>query len=141
MEKYLDEAGLAKQVGEMEGKMLICHCRMGEACHGDVLLERLQCFRKRKAKPQAEEGPQMVMEDFEDGLPTKILEDGGGPAWEEGDYEGSSGWRGRGPPRRAVVMGRERDLSMTAEGCAHRDAGRGARGFFLEELAAISSAC
>ena len=40
-EKYLARSGLIRQVGELGGKVLLCHCRRDKACHGDVLLEAL----------------------------------------------------------------------------------------------------
>ena len=110
-EIYVEESGLGKQLSELKGKMLLCHCRPGEACHGDVLLEQVGRCCKMPPAPVALEAPSeghhMIMEDFEDGLPARL------PVEEVGEfgnevYEGSSGWRGRGPPRRATVMGRER---------------------------------
>ncbi|MDD3039048.1 DUF4326 domain-containing protein [Bacteroides sp.] len=38
--KYCIESGLAKDVSELKGKILVCFCKP-KRCHGDVLLEML----------------------------------------------------------------------------------------------------
>ena len=91
-ERYLLESGLASQVGELKGKTLLCHCRRGVRCHGDILVEHAD----RKGDEEGKGGAEADIDD--DGLPARLP-----PEAEEEDHEFDSsgpGWRGQGPPRR-----------------------------------------
>jgi hypothetical protein len=55
LEKYrrhLDIMGLARQVGSLEGKMLLCHCPIHSPCHGDILLKEIARQRGEKGEEQ-----------------------------------------------------------------------------------------
>ena len=100
---YLKDSHLERSIGELTGKVLICHCRPEAQCHGDILLEML---KDRRAAGETADG-------VEDGLPVRLPAD---TAEEErrtrdvrsADEGANTGWVGRGLARRARTMGRER---------------------------------
>ena len=46
---------------ELRGKALLCHCRPGQPCHGDVLVEMLEATADK-----AESGGEMPVETLEE---------------------------------------------------------------------------
>ena len=132
--EHLSSSGLRRDLGELAGLCLLCHCAMGEQCHGDVLLEA--CRQEDEGKEiegevHESKGKESVegiaMADFvDDGLPVRIVEEkygedvkekngeveppdtaepSGKPRW---PGEEARGWLGRGPTRKAPCMGRDR---------------------------------
>ena len=104
---YLQESNLEQAVGELEGKVLICHCRCDEVCHGDLLLDLIRAARSKKDLTEEQTG------DAEDGLPTRLpldveKEKGIEQECRAADEGPSTGWIGRGLARRAKTMGRDR---------------------------------
>ena len=103
-ERYIVDSGLVLQVGELAGKVLLCHCRADEPCHGDILVEHAERGGRQEVGENAglEEGAAA-----DDGLPARLPPE---PGAEDDSLVGCSGpgWRGMGPPRRTQVMGRPR---------------------------------
>ena len=49
VERFLVDSGLVAQIGELAGKVLLCHCRPGDRCHGDVLVEHAERWARNRA--------------------------------------------------------------------------------------------
>ena len=98
--KHLHDSGLHTQVGDLRGRVLLCHCREEEPCHGDVLLEALAVAPSETAL-------------FDDGLPVRIpdieVEALADPA-AVAELSGSA-LLGSGPPRTTKMMGRRRPFA------------------------------
>eukprot|EP00974_Lingulodinium_polyedra_P110856 10722329-Lingulodinium_polyedra.AAC.1 len=85
---HLDSSDeLRAALPRLAGKVLVCHCRLNQKCHGDVILDRL-----REIAGEASEE-----EDRDDGNL--------GPAGKAGD-----GPVGRGPPMQVLRKGVPRDV-------------------------------
>jgi len=93
---YLENStALRAQLGELEGKDLLCHCGPEVPCHADVLLEAAAVRRDETAQGA------------DDDHPVRVPTVRGEP--EEGTVEAPScGWHGLGPTRRARHMGGDR---------------------------------
>ena len=99
--EYIAKSALMNELEELKAKTILCHCEPTEECHGDVLVELV---KNRDTVP---------MRDFvDDGLPTHLEVD---PEWssmpassDNADPLVNPGWRGRGAPRQAPFMGREK---------------------------------
>ncbi len=107
---HFKSQGLFKEIGELVGKDLLCHCNPDEACHGDYLMAVANhCF------------PQLAipMAGFvDDRLPVRF------PAVVEAPLEAAApssdllvcaGWRGTGPSRRDSTPGWRRHASRTLQ--------------------------
>ena len=101
-------AGFTEEdLGTLRGCTLVCHCKLTERCHGDILLSLIPAGERHH-------------EDLEDGLPLRIAE----CKEEEEDKNDEDcddqdevvppgtwpGWTGRGPPRSVKVMGKARSF-------------------------------
>ena len=96
---HFQEKNMAKDLGELAGKDLLCHCGPGEACHADYL-----CAMVNHCVPQAASS---MTEFADDGLPVRIKE----PLMTEPPHEVPvvvAGWRGSGPSRSARHIGGDR---------------------------------
>ena len=90
-ERYLLDSGLVKEIGELKRKVILCHCRLDEACHGDVLVDWVGrgVLTTEAAKTTEDKGREadetdvdfergVVLcteakgADFEDGLPVRL---------------------------------------------------------------------
>ena len=88
-----------KDIGELIGKDLLCHCGPGEACHADYLMAMAH-----HCVPLA--APSM-MDFVDDGLPVRLE----APAASEPprlEPAVMAGWRGSGPSRNARHIGGDR---------------------------------
>ena len=90
--EHYKEAGLREHLGELAGKVLLCHCGAQEACHADYLLARRALYEPRAvvdtpAAPAQAPGPSSTATPgaAADGV--------------------SEGWHGRGPSRCAQHIG------------------------------------
>ena len=96
-ERMLKNSELRDKLGTIYGKTLLCHCRAGEPCHGDVLVREAE-----EAHTKAAVKEEMALF-TDDGLPERVLLEA------EPDVPAAtvlapaitSGWRGSGAPRMA----------------------------------------
>ena len=77
----MKESWLARHLGELRGKTLLCHCGAKECRHGDVLIEQLSLADSNETD----------LEGIVDQLPTRITWD----EWEElrEAPEAEGGWK------------------------------------------------
>ena len=99
-----EKAVALQHPGELRGKVLLCHCRPCEVCHGDFLAEAVNRAEEEVENPFENHG---AME--EDGLADRIT--GREETFLEVAFANSSGWRGVGPPRMASLYGRTKPFS------------------------------
>ena len=94
---HFKEQELFKDIGELVGKDLLCHCGPLEACHADYLMAVAGHCVQQAAVPHTEN---LV----DDGLPVRIRRPTA-PVLPLLEPAVSAGWGGRGPSRRARHIG------------------------------------
>ena len=104
-EKYLHATGLIKDIHNLVGKNLLCHCDVHERCHGDALL-------LAAAAHEASSSNVSMATFVDDGLPTRAI-----PAEvaEAPPPEKEAGWRGRSTRRRAQGLLRWRGPLLSGQ--------------------------
>lgn len=115
---HLHTSGLIKDIGEVAGRILLCHCRPGQACHGDVLVEEGDKFLE-EVEHEVEDEMQLFSED---GLPTRIpaLRPARRPTLTPAV---TMGWRGAGGARTVEGLGGGGRPVQTGGACARRVGG------------------
>ena len=113
-----NDAKLKSEVPKLTGKRLLCHCKLGDACHGDVLIECFIQLHPRAyvvgvtAEPPSEAVALAAARAREECAPdtdTDFDEDAAPPG---------SGWRGRGEPLWTGRAGKARELQDGAGLCS-----------------------
>ena len=113
-----NDAKLKSEVPKLAGKRLLCHCKLGDACHGDVLIECFIQLHPRAyvvgvtAEPPSEAvalAAARAREECEPDTDTDFDEDAAPPG---------SGWRGRGEPLWTGRAGKARELQDGAGLCS-----------------------
>ena len=109
---------MKSEVPKLAGKRLLCHCKLGDACHGDVLIECFIQLHPRAyvvgvtAEPPSEAvalAAARAREECEPDTDTDFDEDAAPPG---------SGWRGRGEPLWTGRAGKARELQDGAGLCS-----------------------
>ena len=152
LEAFLREEKRADGLEELRGKTLLCHCSKRVACHADILVKLLGETGKNNRKNTEETGAEETTKTDEDVTMTNLtttapyflgtakeedplttyIDDGlpvksGGFKGEDREEEQTSnpdvGWTGRGPPRRANYMGKDKPYSDGGGGSVHQGGG------------------
>ena len=116
--RYAKEKFVERDLKELRGKTLLCHCRGDQSCHADVLIEMLmESGQSQAGKKEAVDTAEMC----DDGLPERTTE----ACQEEGCKEKQDqaedewpGWIGKGVPRVAPFMGKSRSYQDGGGNCS-----------------------
>ena len=110
---------LRDQIHEIGGRTLVCHCKVGEACHGDILID---FFKRHASSSVVVEGPPRSMKTAAT-LRQGIGQEDSETEADERAAQAGAGWTGYGPPL-SVRRGPMQRGPVDGQACVLQGVGR-----------------